>query len=168
MLYSLPRNASLAPYSLSLPHNLFSGSGKDGYRDDFPSRSSQSSTPRKRGQPWPDIRDRLLLNCCSDVRKQLVLQLYFQEKLHRALLETLLCSLCYHTANGCPHARRSSEFTLFTEIIARIPKSSFPAPSSTLPLIQKSDVVPSFSFIAPSRAKGQAFFHWQGIETKSN
>ncbi|GBO34133.1 GA-binding protein alpha chain, partial [Araneus ventricosus] len=112
---------------------MLAKSGKDGYRDDFPSRSSQSSTPRQKGQPWPDIRDRLLLNCCSNVRKQLVLQLYFLEKLHSALLESLLCSLCYHTANGCPHTRRSSEFTLFTEIIARIQLSS--APKGNLSII---------------------------------
>ncbi|GBO24137.1 hypothetical protein AVEN_110247-1 [Araneus ventricosus] len=61
-------------------------------------------------------------------------------------------------------------FFLFQSLVFfLLPKSCPPlSPSSTLPLIQKSDVVPSFTFIAPSSANGQYFFYWQGIETKIN
>ncbi|GBM55318.1 hypothetical protein AVEN_253986-1 [Araneus ventricosus] len=96
-----------------------------------------------------------------------------------------LAPIRYKTANGSYHStRRASEFTLLRRVHCQNPKSCFflfqslvffffqnlvlSSPSSTLPLIQKSDVVPSFTFIAPSRANGQAFFHWQGIETQSN
>ncbi|GBM32822.1 hypothetical protein AVEN_216527-1 [Araneus ventricosus] len=63
-----------------------------------------------------------LLRCV----KQLELRMTFRRNSKVRNLGTLLCSLCYHTANGCPHARRSSEFILFTEIIARIQLSSAP------------------------------------------
>ncbi|GBL69460.1 hypothetical protein AVEN_111689-1 [Araneus ventricosus] len=58
--------------------------------------------------------------------KQLELRMTFRRNSKVCNLGTLLCSLCFHTANGCPHARRSSEFTLYTEIIARTQLSLAP------------------------------------------
>ncbi|GBM32233.1 hypothetical protein AVEN_131621-1 [Araneus ventricosus] len=48
-----------------------------------------------------------LLRCV----KQLELRMTFRRNSKVCNLGTLLCSLCFHTANGCSHARRSSEFT---------------------------------------------------------
>ncbi|GBM71721.1 hypothetical protein AVEN_83482-1 [Araneus ventricosus] len=58
--------------------------------------------------------------------KQLELQMTFRINSKVCNLGTLLCSLCFHTANGCPHARRPSEYTLYTKIIARTQLSSAP------------------------------------------
>ncbi|GBN22111.1 hypothetical protein AVEN_177719-1 [Araneus ventricosus] len=63
-----------------------------------------------------------LLRCV----KQFELQMTFRRNSKVCNLGTLLCSLCFHTANGCPHTRRSSEFILYTEIIARTQLSSAP------------------------------------------